>query len=267
MRWLLFCGVRRSSKKETGFFLKNPVSGRSKNLNTTISEQDLHANDGQEGRPAFVAYKGKVYDVSQSRMWRKGVHVRRHNAGHDLSAEFAAAPHDESVLERVPLVGALAAAEPEEEPEAGLLTKLLDVYFDFHPHPVAVHFPVALGVVAAVFLGLYLLTGNAAFETSSYYVLWASLVTSPLAMLTGALSWWFNYGRTLDARFSAKISLSIILLILEAFGLALWTANPTALADREPLGWVYVLAVLGGVPLVAGLGWIGGQITFPKHGK
>jgi hypothetical protein len=88
---------------------------------------------------------------------------------------------------------------------------------------------------------------------------------SPFAMLTGAVSWWFNYGHTLDGRFSAKISLSIILLILEAFGLALRTANPTALTNREPLGWVYALAVLGGVPSVAALGWIGAQITFPKH--
>ncbi len=230
-----------------------------------LTEGDLHASDGQEDRPAFVAYKGKVYDVSQSRLWRKGVHVRRHQAGHDLTSDFAVAPHDESVLERVPLVGALAVAEPEDEPEAGLLTRLLDIYFDFHPHPVAVHFPVALGMVAAAFLGLYLLTGNVAFETSGYYVLWASLIMSPFAMLTGAVSWWFNYGRSLDSRFSAKISMSIILLILQAFGLAMRTANPTALADREPLGWVYVLTVLGGVPLVAGLGWIGAQITFPKH--
>ncbi|MCP4537927.1 MAG: cytochrome b5 [Chloroflexi bacterium] len=236
-------------------------------MNETISEQDLHASDGQEDRPAFVAYKGKVYDVSQSRLWRKGVHVRRHNAGHDLTADFSAAPHDESVLERVPLVGTLTVAQQEDESEAGFLTKLLDLYFDFHPHPVAVHFPVALGMVAAVFLGLYLLTSNTAFETSGYYVLWVSLVMSPFAILTGAVSWWFNYGHSLDGRFSGKISLSIILLILQACGLALRTVNPTSLIDREPLGWVYTLAVLGGVPLVAGLGWIGAQITFPKHGK
>ena len=235
-------------------------------MDKTISEQDLHESDGQEGRPAFVAYEGKVYNVSQSRLWRKGVHVRRHQAGHDLTADFAAAPHDASVLERVPLVGALAAIEPEDEPEAGLLTRLMDLYFDFHPHPVAVHFPVALGMVAAVFLGLYLLTGNMAFEVSGYYVLWASLVMSPFTILTGAVSWWFNYGHSLDARFSGKISMSIILLILQAVGLVMRTANPMSLVDREPLGWVYVLTVLGGVPLVAGLGWIGAQITFPKHG-
>jgi predicted heme/steroid binding protein/uncharacterized membrane protein len=236
-------------------------------LDKTIQEEKLKASDGQEDRPAFVAYKGKVYDVSQSRMWRNGVHVRRHHAGNDLTADFGGAPHDESVLERVPLVGALAVAEAEEEEPKSRLTALLDFYFDFHPHPVAVHFPVALGVASAVFLVLYLLTGSEAFEISSYYVLWAALIMTPFAMLTGALSWFFNYGRTLDVRFSAKIGMSIILLIVEAAGVALRTINPTSLVDREPLGWVYFLAVVIVVPLVALLGWIGADITFPKHKK
>lgn len=123
-----------------------------------------------------------------------------------------------------------------------------------HPHPVAVHFPIALGVVTAVFLVLYLVTGNTAFETSSYYVLWAALVMTPLAMLSGAVSWRFNYGRTLDARFKAKIGLSIVLLIVEAIALALRTANPTALVKCESVGWTYALAVIVVLPLVATLG-------------
>lgn len=230
--------------------------------------EELEAYDGQEGRPAYLAHKGKVYDVSESRLWRKGIHVRRHHAGNDLTTDLTAAPHDESVFERVPMVGLLAVAE-EELPEEGRLAAppwatLLDWYFDLHPHPVTVHFPVALGVVAAVFLGLYLLTDNAAFETSSYYVLWAALIMSPFAMLTGAVSWWLNY-KVLDARFKIKIGLSIVLVIVEAIGLALRVANPTSLVDRAPVGWVYALAALVVVLLVAVLGWIGARIAFPSH--
>jgi len=232
-----------------------------------MQEDELRASDGQDDRPAYVAYQGRVYDVSKSRLWRKGVHVRRHHAGQDLTADFAAAPHDESVLQRVPLVGALAS-EAEPEPSEGKWSALLDWYFDLHPHPVAVHFPVALGAVAAVFVILYLLTGNTGFEVSSYYVLWAALVMTPLAMLSGAASWWLNYGRILDTRFSAKISLSLILLVVEAFALALRTANPTAVVDREPLGWTYAIAAIVVVLLVGALGWIGARITFsPRRSK
>jgi len=229
-----------------------------------FQEHELQAYDGQEGRPAYLAYKGQVYDVSDSRLWRKGLHVRRHHAGNDLSADLVAAPHDESVFERVPMVGLLVAAE-EEQPEEGRLAALLDWYFDLHPHPVAVHFPVALGVVAAVFLGLYLLTGGAAFEVSGYYVLWAALVMSPVAMLTGAVSWWFNYGHILDGRFTVKMSLSIVMVVVEAIALTLRTANPTSLVDRETVGWIYALAVLVVVPLVATIGWIGARISFPPR--
>jgi uncharacterized membrane protein len=90
---------------------------------------------------------------------------------------------------------------------------------------------------------------------------------SPFAMLTGAVSWFFNYGRVLDGRFSAKISLSIILLIVEVFALALRTAHPNAVVDQEPLGRVYLLAALVVVPLVAMLGWIGARIAFPPRRK
>jgi len=66
-----------------------------------ISEDELSKNDGQDSRPAYVAYKGIVYDVSGSRLWASGLHQRRHKAGQDLTAEFTAAPHDESVFKHL----------------------------------------------------------------------------------------------------------------------------------------------------------------------
>ena len=83
-----------------------------------ITEDELKKCDGQEGRPAWVAYRGKVYDVSASQRWPGGMHMKRHQVGKDLTSEFAAAPHDESVFQRLPLVGRLVAAEQKEAPSA-----------------------------------------------------------------------------------------------------------------------------------------------------
>lgn len=68
--------------------------------------EELKQFDGKDGKPAYVAYNGKVYDVSQSGLWDSGSHFE-HLAGMDLTNVFKDAPHGEEVLERVQIVGEL----------------------------------------------------------------------------------------------------------------------------------------------------------------
>jgi predicted heme/steroid binding protein len=69
--------------------------------------EELKKYDGKDGRPAYVAYKGKVYDVTQSLLWMEGNHQGMHEAGKDLTEEMSQAPHGEELLDRVKLVGVL----------------------------------------------------------------------------------------------------------------------------------------------------------------
>lgn len=71
-----------------------------------FTAEDLAAFDGRDGRPAYAAYEGVVYDVSESAMWGDGDHEGLHQAGHDLTAEHADAPHDIYVTD-FPEVGRL----------------------------------------------------------------------------------------------------------------------------------------------------------------
>jgi predicted heme/steroid binding protein len=68
---------------------------------------ELAEFDGTDGKPAYVAYQGTVYDVSESGMWGDGDHEGEHNAGRDLTEEHADAPHDVYVTD-FPEVGRLA---------------------------------------------------------------------------------------------------------------------------------------------------------------
>ena len=69
--------------------------------------EELKKYDGTNGT-AYVAYAGKVYDVSKSYQWKKGVHQIRHYAGRDLTGALKQAPHTPDLLSKFPVVGTLA---------------------------------------------------------------------------------------------------------------------------------------------------------------
>jgi len=74
-----------------------------------LNPEQLAAYDGKEGRPAYFAYEGKIYDATASRLWKQGVHMGRHNAGMDLTQALDLAPHGPDKVLGMPEVGTLLA--------------------------------------------------------------------------------------------------------------------------------------------------------------
>ncbi|MDG6223678.1 MAG: cytochrome b5 domain-containing protein [Candidatus Bathyarchaeota archaeon] len=74
-----------------------------------FTDKELEEFNGKNGKPTYLGYQGKVYDVSQSGLWDGGDHMGSHQAGKDITEEVDLAPHGEEVLERknVKLVGKL----------------------------------------------------------------------------------------------------------------------------------------------------------------
>lgn len=75
---------------------------------------ELAQNNGRDGRPAYIAVNGTIYDVTASPRWQNGLHPPDHYAGQDLTEELASAPHVRAVVERFPVVGTLEVAAPEK---------------------------------------------------------------------------------------------------------------------------------------------------------
>jgi predicted heme/steroid binding protein len=73
-----------------------------------FKREDLAYYDGQEGRPAYIAFDGRVYDVSGSFLWKNGRHQVIHRAGRNLTEYLKDAPHGKELLERVKQVGILS---------------------------------------------------------------------------------------------------------------------------------------------------------------
>jgi predicted heme/steroid binding protein len=67
--------------------------------------RDTPHQEDAESKDAFFVYKGKRYDVSQSKFWKEGVHFARHRAGEDLTDALDHAPHGERKIFAMPMIG------------------------------------------------------------------------------------------------------------------------------------------------------------------
>jgi predicted heme/steroid binding protein len=72
-----------------------------------FSLNELGQFDGKNGKPAYICYSGKVYDVTGSIEWTEGDHLG-HTAGQDLTESMEIAPHGSEILERMKVVGVLS---------------------------------------------------------------------------------------------------------------------------------------------------------------
>jgi Predicted heme/steroid binding protein len=79
------------------------VTDKSKIKEYTLEE--LAEYNGKNGK-TYVAYQGKVYDVSDSDLWKNGTH-NGHNSGKDLTEEMNKSPHRPEIIKGFPVVGTL----------------------------------------------------------------------------------------------------------------------------------------------------------------
>lgn len=226
--------------------------------------EELAENTGREGKPVYIAYQGKIYDVSGSKLWKTGTHMRRHSSGKDLTVDLGAAPHGPEVFDRYPQVGVVKQAKPAE-PKTTFLEPLFkrQPFLRRHPHPMTVHFPIAFMFAATVFTLLYLVTGIATFETTSFHCLGAGLLFTPLVILTGFTSWWVNYMAKPVRAVTIKMTLSLCLLAVSLCAFIWRVAVPDIIVVFRTSSAIYLLLILSLSPMVAVIGWFGAKLTFP----
>jgi predicted heme/steroid binding protein len=190
-----------------------------------ITLEELSAFDGTQGKPAYIAYKDWVIDVSHSVRWKGGVHMARHHAGRDLTDEFKNAPHELEVLKRYPQIGVLrkettVASETPRIPKT--LARALDRF------PILKRFTIA-------------------------------------AILSGLFTWWLNYEAQPIKPVIIKIILSPILFLIGIVAFIWRLVNPNVLEHIQGMSILYLLLILSLAPLALVIGWFGGMLTFPIH--
>lgn len=87
----------------------------------TFTVKQLAGFNGTHGKPAYIGYKGKVYDVSG--VFKNGEHSGL-KAGTDITGVFSNGPHKEEIFTKFSVVGELA------KEQSGLWQKLLAAHAD-----------------------------------------------------------------------------------------------------------------------------------------
>jgi predicted heme/steroid binding protein len=72
----------------------------------SYTKSQLALRNGQDKPEIWVAFEGQIYDVSASKLWRKGKHYE-HWAGQDLTDELKDAPHSQQVFDKFSVIGLL----------------------------------------------------------------------------------------------------------------------------------------------------------------
>ena len=243
-----------------------------------INLEELSAHDGKSGNAAYVAVNGKVYDISDSKMWKNGVHMGQHHAGIDLTAALGRAPHGVEVLEGFETVGELEA-DNVLQTVAAIVPDIEDAedassFVDSAPvipwwarflifmksHPITVHFPQALFVLAPIFLTLFYFVGLSDFERTAFFLMTAALLFSIPATITGFVHWWFKYEGSSRVVFKFKIFLSPLLIILAAVTAGVHFGRGILPVD-EP-DWSMLVLYWIQFPIAMLLGKAGGGIVF-----
>ncbi len=72
-----------------------------------ITFEGLQHFDGTGGKPIYIAYKEKIYDLSTSPLFQGEKKMQCHIAGKDLTKDIDIAPHGEDLVFKFPVVGRL----------------------------------------------------------------------------------------------------------------------------------------------------------------
>jgi predicted heme/steroid binding protein len=78
-----------------------------KSVEKVLTLKELSEFNGKNGKPAYIAVDGVIYDVTNAKPWQSGEH-KGGKVGTDISKNIKSSPHGKKVTEKLPVVGKLA---------------------------------------------------------------------------------------------------------------------------------------------------------------
>lgn len=236
-------------------------------MDRDFNEEELKSFDGKNGNPAYIAYNGIVYDVTDSPLWKNGLHLRRHQAGTDLTSVLKDAPHGQEVFEHIPKIGFFITSLEKEKngknsDKSSTIIRFRQWNKTFHPHPISVHFPIALHYFSAFFNMMFLFDPKSEYDFATYSSFVAATVMGGIALLAGIFSWWVKYALERSRVFMIKLVGALMTLGLGLIPIMLKIENPFVAYSHDIDGYIYHFIIFFTALSVSIVGYYGGKITW-----
>ena len=263
-----------------------------------MTKEQLKEFNGKNGKPAYIGYKGKVYDISKSDFWPNGEHMGRFQAGEDLTDSIDMSPHGEKNIFRYEAVDVLEDSTavnnntetivPNSENMLSDMDKKMAAkrqwYKKNHPHPKLIHFPIGMFGFAFFVQLVAVIMGE---SNASSFLAATGLVGTVFgvifiipAVASGALSFYINYNGFANSILKRKMIGSILLLITGVIAVIIGKMELTdagriagpadALASfmqYNPRFSIYSLLTLINMGIVTFIAANGGKLTWPQDKK
>ncbi|MDE7314386.1 MAG: hypothetical protein K2N11_01640 [Mucispirillum sp.] len=257
-----------------------------------MTKEQLKEFNGKNGKPAYIGYKGKVYDISKSDFWSGGEHMGRFKAGEDLTDSIDMSPHGEKNIFRFEAVDTLEDGTAQETntetvvPNSENLLSDMDKkmiakrqwYKRNHPHPKIIHFSIGMFGLAfflqILSIILYLIDYRIYKVPTTLFISSFSVLTTIFAVLftlpaiaSGALSFYINYNGFANSILKKKIAGSIILLIVSVIAAFVGYREVVSVIRYNPIFSFYTVLSLVNFIIVTFIASNGGKLTWPQDKK
>lgn len=135
-------------------------------------------------------------------------------------------------------------------------------YATYHPHPVTVHFPIALHYFSAFVDVLFLADPSGGYETAVFLSFLIATVMGFLTLFTGLFSWWVNYNLVRSKVFMIKLVGALFTLLVGFIPITQRLLDADVAYSSGMDGVVYHGIIFLTVMTVSIVGYYGGKITW-----
>jgi len=182
----------------------------------------------------------------------------------DASEFYEIGPEGEELAAMVAGKGE-AAADRQGPASGGLYDFVVEQMYRNHLHPISVHFPNGVLPAAVIFVGLAILFNHPGLQEAAWYNLIFVVLTLPVVLFSGYVSWHKRYKGAMTQTFAIKIACAAVCTATVVIAVIWRYQDPTIMDAGSPSRWLFLLDNLVMLATAGLAGHLGGKMVFDNR--